>query len=201
MRIIAGSLRGRKLVDCTKFRDLRPTSDKNREMMFSILNSAKFLKEISFKIDGARVLDLCCGSGALSFEALSRGADFAVLIDSNPNHMEIAKKNTKNLQLASRTEFLLTNLKSNLKINNKKFDLIFFDPPYDEDYFLMIKNLLEAGFISNNVLLIVEFKTILANQISDQICSCQGFKLLQIRKCSATTSFGFYHFTQNQYDI
>ncbi len=192
MRIIAGSLRGRKLVDCTKFKDLRPTCDRNREIIFNILNSAKFLKEISFKINGAKVLDLCCGSGALSFEALSRGADFAVLLDSNPSHMEIAKKNAENLQLSNKTEFLLINLKSNLKTNDKKFDLIFFDPPYDEDYFLMIKNLIEANFISNNSLLIVEFKTSLADKITNQICSNQSFKLLQIRRCSAITSFGFY---------
>ncbi len=190
MRIIAGSHRGRKLVDCTKFKDLRPTCDRNREMIFNILNSAKFLKEISFKIDGAKVLDLCCGSGALSFEALSRGADFAVLIDSNPGHIEIAKRNAENLLLSNRAEFLLADLKSNLKANDKKFDLIFFDPPYNEDYLLIIKNLIEANFISNNSLLVVEFKTSLADEISNQICSCQGFKLLHVRKCSATTSFG-----------
>jgi 16S rRNA (guanine966-N2)-methyltransferase len=194
MRIIAGSFRGRKLVDCTKFKDLRPTCDRNREMLFNILDSAKFLKEISFKIDGARVLDLCCGSGALSFEALSRGANFAVLIDNNPSHIGIAKKNAENLQVAGRAEFLPTDLKSNLKTNSEKFDLIFFDPPYNEDYQLMITNLIKANFISNNALLIIEFKTSLAIKISDQICSNQGFKLLHIRECSATTSFGFYHF-------
>ncbi len=194
MRIIAGSFRGRKLVDCTKFKDLRPTSDKNREMIFNILNSAKFLKEINFKLEGAKILDLCSGSGAFSFEALSRGVDSAVLIDNNPGHLKIAKKNAENLRLINRVKFLLADLKLNLKINNEKFRLIFFDPPYNEDYQLMITNLLKADFISNNALLIVEFKTILAGRISDQICSCQGFKLLEIRKCSATTSFGFYYF-------
>ncbi len=197
MRIIAGSLRGRKLVDCTKFKDLRPTCDRSREMIFNILNSAKFLKEISFKIDGATILDLCCGSGAFSFEAMSHGAAFAVLIDSNPSHLDIAKKNAENLQLTKQLEFLLADLKFGLKANEKKFDLIFFDPPYDEDYQMMIKRLIQSNFISNNALLVVEFKTILASKISDQICLNQGFKLLQIRKCSATTSFGFYHFDSN----
>lgn len=192
MRIIGGSLRGRKLIDCSKFKNLRPTSDKNRQMIFNIIEAAKFIKEINFKIAGAKVLDLCSGSGAFSFEALSRGADFAMLVDNNQDHLNLAKENAKKLQLTNQVKPIFADLKSNLKITDSKFDLIFFDPPYNEDYQLMISNLVKSNFISPNAVLIIEFKTSLANQITNQLHDRYKFKLLDLRKSSATTSFAFF---------
>ena len=91
-RIIAGDLAGQRLAVPSS--GTRPTSDRVREALFSSLETTGLL-------DGARVLDLCAGSGALGIEALSRGAQFADLVESHHKSAAIIKKNIAGLNLAS----------------------------------------------------------------------------------------------------
>jgi 16S rRNA (guanine966-N2)-methyltransferase len=196
MRIIFGQLKGRKLVDCSRIKGLRPTSDKSRETVFNILNWAKFLEDISFNLKNANILDICCGSGSFSFEAISRGAKSATLIDNNADHLDIAKKNAKDFGIYEQIKFLLLDVKRKRILQNKeKFDLIFIDPPYEEDYLMIINNLLTHGWINEGSLLVVEFRTKNTNKITQEICDNTNIRLLEIRKSSSTTSFGFL-FTQ-----
>ena len=165
MRIVAGKFRGKNLAKSDHLKSLRPTTDKNREALFNILSSAKFIKEIGFKIDGATILDVCCGSGAVAFEALSRGAKSVFLIDNFKAHLDLTKKNSELLKVENEIEIFCADVK-NLPKNEKFFDLIFIDPPYAEDYPTIIKNLLEKNWIQKKSLVAVEFKTSMEDFVS-----------------------------------
>ena len=154
MRIISGKFRGRKLVDSKNLKSLRPTTDMAREALFNILVSSKKLREI-FKAQDVNILDICCGSGAVAFEALSRFAKTATLIDSNRAHLEVAKKNAEILGVASQAKILQLDAKK-LPLNKEFFDLVFIDPPYEEDYFTIIQNLVEKGWIQKKSLVVIE---------------------------------------------
>jgi 16S rRNA (guanine(966)-N(2))-methyltransferase RsmD len=122
MRVIAGELKGQRLVAPRGWK-VRPTSDRVREAIFSALGE---------RVAGARVLDLYCGTGALAIEALSRGAERAVLVDQDTRP---ALGNVQRLGLADRTELVKTDVVRWLaQVSSPdaagKFDLIFVDAPY-----------------------------------------------------------------------
>jgi 16S rRNA (guanine966-N2)-methyltransferase len=118
MRVVAGQLKGRRLAPPPRRSGaVRPTADRVREALFSILG----------EIDGARVLDLFCGTGALGIEALSRGAASAILVDT---HTAMARRNVSELGLAARCEVVRSDALRYLRRARRQFDLIFCDPPY-----------------------------------------------------------------------
>jgi 16S rRNA (guanine966-N2)-methyltransferase len=122
MRIIAGSLKGRRLASVKG--KIRPTSDKVREAIFSILGAA---------VMEARVLDLFAGTGALGLEALSRGAQTAVFVEEQPASLAVLRRNIHDLGVSERTEVLSLPVKAGLKrltARRAVFDLTFLDPPY-----------------------------------------------------------------------
>jgi 16S rRNA (guanine966-N2)-methyltransferase len=120
MRVIAGAHRGHELV-APKGRATRPTADRVREALFSILGP----------LDGESVLDLFAGSGALAIEALSRGAGEATLVDTSPAALTAIRRNLKALGIeavVSRQPALpfLQRARAGLR----QYDLVFVDPPY-----------------------------------------------------------------------
>jgi len=122
MRIIAGDLKGQRLVAPRGWK-LRPTSDRVREATFSALGE---------RVLGARVLDLYCGTGALAIEALSRGAERAVLVDHDTRP---ALGNVERLGLRERAELVRADVARWLQANSDPqgggaFDLVFVDAPY-----------------------------------------------------------------------
>ncbi|MBV9309606.1 MAG: 16S rRNA (guanine(966)-N(2))-methyltransferase RsmD [Solirubrobacterales bacterium] len=121
MRVIAGTLRGRRFAVPRGTRT-RPTSDRVREALFSILGS----------VEGLRVLDLFAGSGALAIEALSRGAAAATLVDSSSTAIAVIKRNlaTLGLEAEVRTQPALRYLRT-ARIAARQYDLVLLDPPYD----------------------------------------------------------------------
>ena len=139
MRIIAGKHRGRVLAQFGGM-DIRPTPDRVKESLFQILSS---------KLIGARVLDLFCGSGALGLECLSRGSREAVFNDSSKESLLLLKKNLTALKETGTVYNL--DYKACLLRAEGKFDLIFCDPPYAQDYLEGIlslvaeRNLLKEG--------------------------------------------------------
>lgn len=155
MRIISGKLRGRKLIDSSFLKDLRPTTDRNREALFNLLTSGNFLNKINFNLIDSNVLDLCCGTGAVGFESLSRGAKSLTLIDNNTQHLMIAKKNAEILGVANDCQFIKSSAQK-LPIASAKFELIFVDPPYQENYNLIIKELIEKKYLLPTTLLVIE---------------------------------------------
>ena len=103
--------------------DLRPTPDAIREKLFNWLAPI---------IEGARCLDLFSGSGALGFEAASRGAAQVILVDNNRQCYEEIKKNRERLG-AHQVKVYCEDALEWLAKNNKTFDIVFIDPPYDSD--------------------------------------------------------------------
>lgn len=121
MRIIAGELRGRKLV-APPGGWTRPTADRTRETLFSMLVS----RLGSF--EGLRVADLYAGSGALGFEALSRGAAAVTFVDNDPAAIQAIRANATGLGVADRSD--IRPLSATKLAPAQPFDLIFADPPY-----------------------------------------------------------------------
>ncbi len=123
MRITAGALRGRKLV-AVGGRATWPTSSRVREAVFNLLRN---------RVEGARVLDLFAGSGALGIEALSRGAVLAVFVDSSARARRAIRENLASLQLEERGRVMGGGTESAVRALSEKgesFDIAFADPPY-----------------------------------------------------------------------
>lgn len=124
MRVIAGTSRGRRLAGF-KGRDVRPTPDRVREALFSILQSR--LGDFS----KLRVLDLFSGSGALAIEALSRGAETACLVENSPVSGKVIRENLERCQLSDQAVVTIGDaFRTLLDFPPESFDLIFLDPPY-----------------------------------------------------------------------
>ena len=120
MRVITGSARGRRLVSPEGY-DVRPTTDKVKESLFNI---------IQFNLPGAVVLDLFAGSGQLGIEALSRGADKAVFVDSSRKSVEVIKKNIELCRFQNESQVHLCDSIAFLKSSREIYDIVLLDPPY-----------------------------------------------------------------------
>lgn len=120
MRVITGSARGRKLKTLDG-ESVRPTTDKVKEAMFSI---------IQFDIEGSRVLDMFCGCGQLGIEALSRGAEFAVFTDISRDSVAVTRQNLECVGFENRAKTVLDNSVEYLYRISDVFDIAFLDPPY-----------------------------------------------------------------------
>lgn len=128
MRVIGGSAGGRKLAT-PKGDRVRPTADRVKEALFSILSS-RF-----GSLDGLTVLDLFAGTGNLGIEALSRGAASATFVDIHPQSRELIRRNLTLTGLADRAEVVSLDVLAALQRladQGRRFDLVFVDPPYRE---------------------------------------------------------------------
>lgn len=124
MRIIAGNYGGRFL-ESLEGRNTRPTSDKLKETIFNIIGPY---------FNGGKTLDLYAGSGGLGIEAVSRGMDAAVLVDSNRAAVDIIKSNVAVTKESEKFEVLHTSADAALNLlaqQQEKFTLVFLDPPYE----------------------------------------------------------------------
>ncbi len=119
IRIVAGELRGRRLAVAP---GVRPTTERAREALFSIVGD---------RIRGARVLDAAAGSGALGFEALSRGAREVVFVEADRRAAAVLEANAVTVRLEERVRVLVRTVASVLRIDRPSgFDFVFFDPPW-----------------------------------------------------------------------
>ncbi|MBQ7164629.1 MAG: 16S rRNA (guanine(966)-N(2))-methyltransferase RsmD, partial [Clostridia bacterium] len=121
MRVIGGKHRGAVLYEF-KGQAIRPTSDRAKEAVFNILQ---------FSVKGSKCLDLCCGTGSLGIEALSRGAAEVTFADNARESVELTKKNLA--KTGERAEVILSDALVFLGRCRKKFDIVFIDPPYADD--------------------------------------------------------------------
>lgn len=129
MRIVGGRFRGRTLA-APKSQAIRPTADRLRESLFNILAHA-----YGDPLEGARVLDLFAGTGALGIEALSRGAASATFVDADARAVAAIKKNTQATGLADRSRVVQADVLRYLgerqgQVDPPAFDIAFADPPY-----------------------------------------------------------------------
>jgi 16S rRNA (guanine966-N2)-methyltransferase len=143
VRVIAGSAKGRRLVDVPE--GVRPVSDRVREGLFSSLGD---------RIEGAHVLDLYAGTGALGIEALSRGAVDALFVDRDRGSVAAIRQNLARTGFEERARVVRDEAVRALEGSDRSYDLVFVDPPYEADpadvelalAALSANDLLRAGF-------------------------------------------------------
>jgi 16S rRNA (guanine966-N2)-methyltransferase len=157
MKIIAGKHKNRRLIVPEK--NTRPTSSMVREAVFNVLERSNLLEDIDNPIIDARIMDCFCGSGALGFEALSRGAKFVVFIDIErdiiKNLAYLAEKFHEKENVA-----LIRSDMRDLPLAHSPCDIIFFDPPYDNVALAEkgLKEIIGKGWIHENSLIVMENK-------------------------------------------
>ena len=149
-RIVAGSAGGRRLAVPPGERT-RPTSDRAREALFATVSGL-------VDLDGARVLDLYAGSGAVGLEAVSRGAAHALLVDSDAGAAAVARDNARSLGLQDRVTVRRDRVERVLAGDPTPHELVFADPPYGlgDDELAAVLLRLAGGWLGPGAVLAVE---------------------------------------------
>lgn len=143
MRVITGSARGRRLAAPTGM-DVRPTADKVKEAVFSV---------VQFDLAGSAVLDLFAGSGQLGIEALSRGANSCVFVDSSRVSVETAKENIAAAGFKNEATVMTSDAEQYLRMCRQAFDIAFIDPPYRKGLIEKVMPLLEGHMSDRGIAL------------------------------------------------
>jgi 16S rRNA (guanine(966)-N(2))-methyltransferase RsmD len=174
MRVIAGKYRGRNLKSPPSMQ-VRPTSDRLRETLFNV---------IAPRIRGARFLDLCAGSGAIGIEALSRNAAHVTFVDRSRKMTGLIKTNLELCRISEdEHQVVQSEAAEFLRLAGKRqvapWDIVFFDPPYAEDYLPVLELLASQGdkLLSEVGLLIVEHHH--KNQLPDEVGSLHRQRILK----------------------
>lgn len=174
MRIIGGKYRGRNLISPAD-KNVRPTSDRMRESIFNILC------HMPGGLEGAQVLDVFAGSGALGLEALSRGAAHATFFDRDPKVLQLVKRNIALLDVGSITSISCV-ISPDLPPASRQYNVVFLDPPYMSDiindmlYVLVQKDYLAAGalviaeYTNDNSLIIPDLFNLLKEKPFGKSC-------------------------------
>ena len=177
MRIISGEARGRRLV-APAGEDTRPTSDKVRGSLFNIIGA---------RVYDARVLDLFGGTGAMALEALSRGAEHAVIVDMARDAIQAIERNAEAVlkdELEGRARIIRADYRTAIgSLGGMKFDLVFLDPPYrmTDAYADALKRLKAIDALSEDCLIIVERQKELSVSLPE------GFESYDTRSYGATS--------------
>ena len=178
MRITAGSLKGSPLF-APKGLNVRPTSDKVRQAIFNVLEHRDFGEE--FALIGARVIDLFAGTGALSIEALSRGAAYALLIDTSAEARAALRRNVETLNLNGVTKIWRRDACHMGQNIHKSFDVAFIDPPYHLNLIPRVLASLHAGeWLHPHAVLVAEAA------LDEEIVPTEQYELLDHRKYGQT---------------
>ncbi len=179
MRVISGLYRGRVLKSPPDHRT-RPTSDRLRETLFNILSP---------RIDeDTRFLDLCAGTGAIGIEAISRGAGFVTFVDRSKKACALIEENLDKLDVPEAQTNVLNLDAENFtgREHEVGWDIIFYDPPYDSDYSIVMHDIATDGLLRADGLLVVEHHT--KKPIPESIGELRRWRLLK----QGETSLSFY---------
>ncbi|MEZ5895172.1 MAG: 16S rRNA (guanine(966)-N(2))-methyltransferase RsmD [Parvularculaceae bacterium] len=183
MRIVGGTFSGRALA-APKGRDTRPTSERTREALFNILAHRD-----DFSLDGARVIDLFAGSGALGFEAMSRGADWCLFVETDAAARGAIRDNIEALGLFGNTRL---HRRSAASLGPKPagvggaFTLAFIDPPYRKDLASAALATLHAGaWLAAGAIVVIE-------QAKDEAACAHDHFVELDRRVYGDTQVGFY---------
>ena len=155
MRIISGDLKGKK-ISLPVDNKTRPLRDLVKESIFNLINHSN---KFSFKFDNSHILDLFSGTGSFGIECISRNARKVTFIENYNLALKILKKNIKSLGIENKAEIIeeeCFNFFESKKKFEKKFNLIFMDPPYRENKInLIINNIKEREILDKNGILII----------------------------------------------
>ena len=172
MRIIAGKFRGRNL-EAPHSNGIRPTSDRLRESIFNILEH-----NYDYAADHARVLDLFAGTGACGLEALSRGAEYAVFVDTGTEARGIIRRNIEKLGVGGISRIFRRDATCLGSAHpNQPFSLVFCDPPYGKGLTVTaLSSCREGGWLASDALIIAEDE-----KGVDPLIPADGFEFLEER--------------------
>src|SRR6185295_3562692 len=179
MRVISGLYRGRVLKSPLDNKT-RPTSDRLRETLFNVLAP---------RIDDeTRFLDLCAGTGAIGIEAISRGAAFVTFVDRSKKACALIEENLDKLDVPEAQTNVLNLDAENFtgREHDEGWDIIFFDPPYDSDYGVVMHDIATDGLLRESGLLVVEHHT--KKPIQESIGDLRRWRLLK----QGETALSFY---------
>jgi 16S rRNA (guanine966-N2)-methyltransferase len=155
MRIVAGTFRGRPLV-APKGQSTRPTADRTRQAMFNVLEHAPWAPAL----EGARVLDVFAGSGALGLEAISRGAGFCLFLEREGAGRAAIRDNAEALGVTGRIRIErrdATTLGARASGDGPPYDLVLLDPPYGQGLGeATLARLTGGGWLADGAIAVVE---------------------------------------------
>lgn len=176
MRIVAGIYKNRRL-ESPKGQEIRPTSERMREAIFNLLSHGKFGRD--HVLEEAQVLDICCGSGALGLEALSRGAARVLFIDRQRGSLGLARGNAAKLGAEAKCDFFCCDA-TQLPPARQPFSLVLMDPPYDAPGLAekVLKGLYEKGWLAKGAVLAIELPDRAAFALPE------GYNLIESRRYS-----------------
>jgi 16S rRNA (guanine966-N2)-methyltransferase len=175
MRVIGGKFKGLKLIPPNHL-GIRPTSDRLKEALFSILDSKKY----NINIHNSSVIDICSGTGALGIEALSRGAKEVCFIDKDIKSIRIIQKNTSKLNINHEDKIFIKIVKDEVTKALQKidsiYDIVLIDPPYNTN---IINETLQD---LKNYNLIKTHSYIFAESSNAEIFDFNGYEILDTKK-------------------
>lgn len=179
MRIIAGAYKGRKLKSF-EGRDIRPTGDRAREALFNLLMHGSYG---GTHIIAQHVVDLCCGTGALGLEALSRGARMATFIDQDKRSLALARENVTHCGATSLAHFVAADA-VRLPLAREAAQLVVMDAPYDKPITkAAYESLRSGGWFAPEALFVVEQKS------GSATATLEGATLIDERRYGKATLF------------
>ena len=184
MRIVGGNHRGKKL-STPKSTETRPTTDRVREAMFNKIAHGVAKHFDDFDIEGANVLDLFAGTGALGLEALSRGAKFAVFVEDAIEPRGLIRSNIEQLEFTGITKLFKRDATYLGPMKRfQPFNLIFLDPPYNKELGeKALNSAIEGGWFADEALIILE------ESKSATITWPEGIELLDEKTYGDTTLY------------
>jgi 16S rRNA (guanine966-N2)-methyltransferase len=192
LRIIGGKVKGRRLQTPSKGKakhscqPIRPTADKAREALFSIISS---------EVESAAVLDLYAGTGALGLEALSRGAELAVFVDNNTSAVQVIRRNITLCGFPDNSFVFKRDLSKGLSfltegLPEKIFSVVFVDPPYRKGIAAkMLGKLANSSLLSPQALVVIE-----EDAFAELPTQVAGLTLVDRRRYGDT---GFWFYRRN----
>ena len=168
MRVISGVSKGKRLM-APKGLETRPTTDRVKESIFSMINNY---------IIESNILDLFSGTGSLGIEAISRGANYGYFVDNNKNSIKVINENIKTTGFEEKSEVLWSdtlNVIKQLGENGKKVNIIFMDPPYLKDLIVPCIEAIESErLLDDEGIIVVEHD--IKDSIPDVIGSLKKIK-------------------------
>lgn len=182
MRIIAGKYGSRRL-KAPESMDTRPTADRVKEALFSMLGG---------DLTGETVLDLYAGSGALALEAISRGAESAVMVDQSKAACRVIAGNIATLGCEKEARLLPMSDEMALALLTRegaRFSIIFLDPPYRMDAAPVTQRLLHAGLLSSGGVLVIEHSVKTPPLVEERLT-------LSVRRAYGDTALSLYHLNE-----
>ncbi len=175
MRIISGTFRGKKILE-PKDVKTRPLKDLTKESIFNILNHSNKFK---INLENSDILDLFSGVGSFGIECLSRGVKSVIFIENYSEVLPVLKKNLLNLKAIENYKIIEKDIGNGklFETLDKKFDIVFMDPPYkDKNLNLLLKNLENMKILNKNGIIVIH------RHKNEQDIIPKNFKVIEEKK-------------------